>query len=142
MITASMTIEPAWDVFYLISQATIVSVATSTTAATSISRRNEGIVVSELVASISARFGGYKDQIIEAATVLHLALHQVSTGSSASSRLLKRPRGILISGPTGTGKSAMMSLLATAAGCHVEHVHPTILLNTYVTITYQGLLND
>ena len=91
-------------------------------------------------------FAGYQQQresicrLIDAAFFSSLPSSTDTTSTSdeflqnmSLSYLLKRPKGVLICGPRGTGKSLLMNEIATAysrnipGGCHIERLSHDIL---------------
>lgn len=92
---------------------------------------------------ISNRFGGYSEQVKEAVIVMQMALevnHHIVTSTPAHMHApqrrvfapLKAPRGILLFGAAGTGKSKLCHLLTKVSGCRSLAISCTILMHKYV----------
>mmetsp|Transcript_10442 Transcript_10442/g.15890 ORF Transcript_10442/g.15890 Transcript_10442/m.15890 type:complete len:808 (+) Transcript_10442:31-2454(+) len=81
-------------------------------------------------------FGGYSSQLQEAQRIISSGLGEdITTDLSSSLGWLKRPRGLLIHGPRGCGKTLMMRYLAAlyscGSKCNVETLSHDVLLSRY-----------
>ena len=73
----------------------------------------------KIVHQIQVNFGGYDKQIREIITLIYASIFDISSKIKA--------RGILIHGPSGTGKSKLLKLIANTFDIHTIHINPSIL---------------
>ena len=91
------------------------------------------LTIDAIEESIKRMFGGYNVQVRDAATVLFFGLHlNEAIGSASDDRskqIFKYPRGVLIIGPAGTGKSKLAQLLTESSGRPFLRISTNILIH-------------
>jgi DNA helicase TIP49 (TBP-interacting protein) len=105
-----------------------------------------------MLKSVYSNFAGYHEQVVDAVSVVCMGLgctdklreHFPATagsillgnGSNGSNSavpvpaaLLKPPKGLVLHGPPGTGKTTLMKAICTAVGCNFVELSYSILLS-------------
>lgn len=84
--------------------------------------------IDSMYEKLTQRFGGYEDKVRQCLAVMMLALSPYD-GMDQFDKFAryKRPRGLLIYGPIGCGKSMLMNELVQTFGVHFMHIRTSIL---------------
>lgn len=80
--------------------------------------------IDDIINSIQLKFGGYSSVIREAVIITALALNlhpQINSDTV-------KPRGMLLYGSSGTGKSILMNLIVKQFNCHAINIKSDVLI--------------
>lgn len=98
-----------------------------------------------LSAAVATTFAGYASEVRDSLGVACLGLglaHRLkiitstvsALGSRTAAELMKPPKGLILFGAAGTGKSSLMRGLVAALGCNSVELSHSVLLSRYVYV--------
>lgn len=139
------------NLFHFVKENTTINIKLSSTSHLSQSCLNESTAnvdlpsgLEALVAAVAPSFAGYGTEVADSLGVSCLGLgcsHRLhrneptSTGNGGASDLLRPPKGLILFGPPGSGKSSLMRGLVAALGCNSVELPHSVLLSRCVLVT-------
>lgn len=139
----------AANLFYFVKNDTKIYISgTSKSSASSITsavKADLPVGLEALSSAVASTFAGYRSEVSDSLGVTCLGLgcaHRLNinaptstaavTGSRTAAELMKAPKGLILHGPAGTGKSSLMRGLVAALGCNSVELSHNVLLSRYV----------
>jgi len=140
------------SVFYFIKPSTVLNINTLSTAnelstiGKSISKNAEQIPMGleALSAVVGNTFAGYNTEVASSLGIASLGLNCANrlhknessgfmavpaTGSRTAAELMRPPKGLILFGPPGTGKTSLMHGIVAALGCNYVELPHSVLLS-------------